>query len=855
MNDSRARRFLVAYVPIAAGVWSTVGRSVVAMLLLAIAGFVAAQSLDGIDVLRDRGDALLVLRFASDIQLLRSDQTASRDRVRIVYRLVGQPVNGADGNRTTRRLGPRNGLPHMAIEDRGTPGADTREIVLAARAPLDIDVRAGRDRQSIVLRLKGLGASVRPSQAAVTGAIGETGDDGADTRFEIVLTVTTTGDQAPVIPGSLQGIRISRRPIERAGRPAVEWVAGDFASRAQAERVARSLTRFPNAVVRNAQAAARGAEAVERGTAAAARRVRPAPTGTQGPAADRSNERLAAGLLQRARASFEEQDYGTTLDLLDELLNLPPTAQHPEALELAGLARLRSGDPRRARIEFESYLETYPGNEGADRVRQHLATIDSATTTVAAAAAPVRERNGRSETTVSASASSTYYGGNGRYRSQDFEDSPISGLPVAAGEEVLTPDKSSQLISDVDLRWRDRNESRELGFVIRDSYLADFERSNRNRQRLSSAYLDYKSYENKFDLRLGRQSPRGGGVMGRFDGARLAWRGIPDWTLGVVAGQPADDLFQTRRDFVGASVDVDGIGPGLGAGVYVIRQSIDGATDRQAVGLEGRYLNGGVSVFSQIDYDLDFQRTNITSVQATWLRDEGTTFNALFDRRALTMLSLGNALAFIDPANPVLPSTLSDVLNGTTTEALRGSVAATTPYVSQASIGATRPFGEHWRASASLQSVETGAIPPIPGLAGFEQGRPASGRTLTSTLSLVGLNLLSRRDVNVITASHISGSTLSGLLISVNGSYSVGQNWQLEPTLQFYRDESTHGDTNERWTPGLRVTYRGWKHFSLESNLTWETGRAHRVDFNDQTRTTEESTRRIGYSLGLRYDL
>ncbi|MEZ5660063.1 MAG: tetratricopeptide repeat protein [Burkholderiaceae bacterium] len=708
-----------------------------------------AQTLDGIEVRRDGDDALIVLQFATDVQLLRAIQTASRDRAQISYRVVGERPRGIDAGRTTRRLGPRDGLPHMAIEDRAAADESLREVVVVARQPLELQARSGRDRKSLIVRLKGLGAGVHASHAAIAhGADTVIGSRERAGEFAIRLTTTKPGD-APVIPASLQGLKIFTRSVQRADGATLEWFAGAFPNKTQAEHVARSLRQFPDAKTvsmkdlgrtdrRAAAPTAAPARSAVPAQGAASRQSEMAPAASGAPASPESTDRLAEALYAQARQAMDEQATNDALDALDELLNLPPNKMTAPALELAGEARLAAGDTARAKIEFEAYLEAYPNGEAVERIRQRLANLDSAVAqpTRRPVARKLRER--KPETTVTASTSLYYYGGNGRYRSQEFEDSPISGLPVAAGEAILTPDTSRQMIADADLRWRNRDTDRELGFVFRDSYLRDLARANRNRHRLSAAYFDYKSYANKFDLRLGRQSPRGGGVMGRFDGARLAWRGLPDWTFGVVAGLPSDDLFDTRRDFFGASVDVDGLAPGVGLGLYTIRQRIDGSTDRNAVGLEGRYLKNGFSVFAQFDYDIDFQRSNIASVQGSWLHDDGTTFNLLYDRRAPTMLSLGNSLAFLDPTNPVLPATLDDRLAGTTIAALRADVLATTPYVNQASVGVTRPFGEHWRASANLQSVETGAIPPLAHLSGFEQGRPASGRTLTTTLSVVG---------------------------------------------------------------------------------------------------------------------
>ena len=79
-----------------------------------------------------------------------------------------------------------------------------------------------------------------------------------------------------------------------------------------------------------------------------------------------------------------------------------------------------------------------------------------------------------------------------------------------------------------------------------------------------------------------------------------------------------------------------------------------------------------------------------------------------------------------------------------------------------------------------------------------------------------------------------------------------------ERSLQFYRDENAQGGDSSRWTPGLRATYRGFKRWSVESALTYEIGKATRVapDPNDatQTITTKETSTRVNYSLGARYE-
>jgi hypothetical protein len=155
--------------------------------------------------------------------------------------------------------------------------------------------------------------------------------------------------------------------------------------------------------------------------------------------------------------------------------------------------------------------------------------------------------------------------------------------------------------------------------------------------------------------------------------------------------------------------------------------------------------------------------------------------------------------------------------------------------------------------------INTGAIPPAPEVAGFENGRPASGNIYTLSGQLIGLNLYSNRDTHVLAATPIHSPSLNGILLSYNNSSVLAEYWQFEPSLQYYGDRTHDGTTKiQRWAPGLRVTYRGWQRWALETSVTYELGRVTRQtpDANDPTITvtTRESSNRVNYSLGARYE-
>ncbi|MGE0315000.1 MAG: hypothetical protein AB7P21_25575 [Lautropia sp.] len=879
-------------------------RSCLIALLIVAAGVACpdhawAQAVEGFEVVARGEDAIVQVLFAYDVQLRRSVAAGSGSLVQVEYELVGARPREWPRQTTSRRFGARDGLPDLFVEDRAGQGVAARTLVAGVRSPRQIQARTGPTPRVLEIVLPGAGAAVRKAQVggasrppagASADAARAPPDTGARARPTYAIVVSRSTDRVeslPPVPAALQEYEVSTRNRVVDGATVQELVVGPFATRAAAEAASRHLARFPRREIVSsaaadeppASAAAPTQPPKDAATKPASGPAKPA-TGTAGgagapPMAPAAVEAKALGLLDIARAATAGGDHALALDTVNEVLNLPPNSHSPQAQEMAGLARLALGDPRRAKLEFELYLELYPNGAEAARVREQLARLDGAAPPAApgggtasragpagpgpggagvSAQAPDDAARPKRETSVNGSASVYYFGGNGKVRSQDFQDSPLSGLPEIAGDPQLSSEKSRQVYTDLDASYRSRDADGEVRLGFRDAYINDLERASRSRNRLSAAYVDYKSFVDHYDVRVGRQSPRGGGVVGRFDGVRAGYNPTRNLRLGAVAGEPADRLFDSRRRFYGASVDADSLLPNVGAGVYAIQQTIDGETDRRAVGLEMRYFAGGASVFSQFDYDTVIGGLNIASVQANWVGEDGTSANAMYDRRALTMLALGNSLTFLDPVDPILATTIQDKLRTNTIEALRHDVKATTPYVTQASLGLTKPVSESFKLSGNAQLTNIGAIPAVPGVLGFEQGREATGDTHTYSLSVIGLNLLAARDTHVLTVSVISGPTLDGYLLSYNNSTFVSQAWQFEPSLQYFRNTLTGGTNSERWSPGLRLTYRAMKRLTLETSANLEFGNGHRVDPLDFTRTTEESSRRAYYSVGLRYE-
>lgn len=556
-------------------------------------------------------------------------------------------------------------------------------------------------------------------------------------------------------------------------------------------------------------------------------------------------EARSAELMGIARDALTREDWGLAIENLNEALNLPPNSRTREAQALIGQARQRRGDLDGARREFELYLQLYPDGADAERVRQALVGLGSAPSTARAEPSAQPEAKPRL-TTLTGSVSQYYYGGNSKTLTQ-LKDTPLDGqLPVVISESTLSGTDQKQLFSSVDLNWRSRDADRDLRFAFRDSFTQDFMPGRAGENRLSALYVDWKELGPGLSARVGRQSGLGGGVLGRFDGVQAGWAFQPKWKLNVVGGQPTDELLDSRRWFAGVSVDAEALGPNLGGSTYLIQQMIDGEVDRRALGLDLRWFAPTASVFSQLEYDLTLRGLNIASVQGTYTLIDNTTFNLLVDRRATPMLMLGNALFFADPALPVLPRTLQDLLAQKPIELLRQQVADSTAYATQGLVGVTTPLNEHWQIGADVRLTNVGAIAPVAGI--LPLGIPGTGNLWSLGAQAIGTNLYSPRDTHVFNVTLLRGPSYSGWLASYNHLSVPRERLQLEPSLRVYSQSGPSGVKTLRWTPGFRLTWRAGEKWSLETELSVESGRTTGPTIN-------ERATRLYYYLGYRLEL
>lgn len=538
----------------------------------------------------------------------------------------------------------------------------------------------------------------------------------------------------------------------------------------------------------------------------------------------------AAELMANARSQLAASDNSAAVETLNRLLLLPPNDYTQDAQEWVGVARERTGQTDKARVEYELYLTVYGTGPGVARVKTRLTRMSgSAQASVTAergAAKPVA-----SQRIAYGSVSMHYFNGVTQIDSAVPFNNAISQT-----SQTLTD--QSALLSTVDATERFISEDYDNRLVFRDANYQNFVDNQPSKNRVNSAYFEIKNRKEDYSGRFGRQSSSGAGVMGRFDGAALGYGLTPGLRLNAVAGQLADLGLGSAPIFYGASVDT---GP---LTLYAINQTVDGVADRRALGSEFRYFEEGRTAFALLDYDTIYSTVNIALLQGTLGGSSETSYNFLFDHRKAPYIATKNAL------NGASTTALRDLLQIMTEKQLQALAQDRTATSNLAQVGVTHQVAEKWQAGSDIRVSSFSSMPASgsTALEGILPGAPGSGNEWAVTPQLIGSNLYSLQDITVFSLSLIKGDVSSGESFFVYSRAVPVEKWMLDASMQLYRMnfQTTNADMT-RVMPMLRVSYQVKDRLSLDAEGGLEI--SHISDPNQST-----DNKRQFYSLGFRWD-
>ena len=558
--------------------------------------------------------------------------------------------------------------------------------------------------------------------------------------------------------------------------------------------------------------------------------------------------KIAAASMDEARAAMKKGKFNEAVRLLRKVLKFPENKYSAEAQELVGVTRQKAGQIADARAEYEDYLRRYSSGEGADRVRQRLAGLLTAT---GAAQERLKEGTGpgsgkgkggkftRDDETrwmLSGSLSSFYI------RDDSFNTiKDVSTAPNPNADPDAHRTHQNTILSNFDLFGMVDNSATRSKFKLAATEENSIE-ANSKKVGVSTAFVETTLKESDVTARVGRQSRNTGGVIGRFDGGVVSWQANKFVRLNAVVGSPNwsrfDAPYKDGKYLFGTSIDFGKVLGGLETSLFAIQQNDKSLIDRQAVGAEFRYFDKNKSALATIDYDVHFQQLNAAIFSGSWMFADKSTVTTALDYRKVPYLSSWNALQ----GQPFL--TLYDMLKFNTNSEIRQLAIDRTPTFESAMVGYSRPLSDKFQASVDATVTNLTGTPTSGGV----DSTPASGTEYYFSAQLMGSSLFTPGDMFVGALRYANLADSNVYMLDLNTRYPLTGKIRVSPRLRLgYRTGTTTDLKEETVLPSVLLNYMLTKDLGLELEVgaKWTSS----VQAGVQSKNTDIFT-----TVGLRYD-
>lgn len=515
-----------------------------------------------------------------------------------------------------------------------------------------------------------------------------------------------------------------------------------------------------------------------------------------------------AELMKEAKTEMTNQNYGRGVQLYTKILRTAEGKVRQQAQEFLGLARERNGQLAHAKREYEKYLTEYPEGIDADRVRQRLSGLVTASKTPKAPLTSTKAPRVLGLEKKLDKWDTRFYGSYALFYFRD--QTTLEGGETQVNREDLT--------HDLNFNSRFRNSHYDMRFQFTGSYENNLVDGQEDEDTISSLAFAMRHIDNGLYGRIGRQSRTSGGVLGRFDGIHAAYDVNPAITLNTVFGYPVessrDTFVNTDKKFYGLSLDLGTYREVWDFVVFFINQENQGLTDRRAIGGEIRYFDPEKSFFSLIDYDTFYDVLNIFLANGRITFPTRTVLNVILDYRRSPVLTTNNAIQGqgVNKLNELFNSFTEDELNRLAED--RTSISKSlTVSVTQDLTDGVQVVGEV--TASELEGTEaSGGVEAIPG----------TGVDLFYSLQLILTSLFYENDA-VITGVRFSDTQSSYTsTFTLRGRFPYKRRLRFIPKFRMdYRDEKNSADKRFTLRPVMRIDYqfKKWLRFETEAGFEY----------------------------------
>jgi len=509
-----------------------------------------------------------------------------------------------------------------------------------------------------------------------------------------------------------------------------------------------------------------------------------------------SKEKKASKLMVRANNAMKSKKYRLAAGLYTRVISLKNTRQHQQAMEFLGLARERNSQLLHARKAYRLYLKKYRKGEGSLRVRQRLLSLK--TLLLRPRRRLKKGKSKRSDLKV--------FGSLLQFYRQDV----FSSSQAKTSNETLS--------TNVNVLMRKRTGSINIKSQFNISHLKYINNPLKiSKSRVNTLFIDIADVNNNKSMRLGRQSQRKGGVLGKMDGAWLDYRLNPTWKLNLVAGYPvqtsSSNLSQKNRPFWGVSADIGTVAKNWNFNVYTIHQEVDSIIDRNAVGGEVRYRKNKQSHFALIDYDTSFSDLNTFFYVGNWRLNNNKAIILTVNHRNSPILTTTNAT--IGQSD----STIETLLLTYTEDQLKQFAKDRTSKYNSVALSTTIPLSKKWTFTADGTVASLSSTVSSAGVAAID----GTGNEFFYNTQFIGYNVFNADETTRYQIRYDDTKTFDRLRLTASTRFRLkNKKWRFRPKITIENRNNNSGGTTNKIIAAMKLDYKIKRKFKLELDVSYE---------------------------------
>lgn len=512
------------------------------------------------------------------------------------------------------------------------------------------------------------------------------------------------------------------------------------------------------------------------------------------------DERKLIDLMEQARIAMVDKQYKKAISLYTKVVQSDSPALQQEAQEYLGVARERNGQLAHAKAEYKIYLKKYPKSEDVDRVKQRLNALLTAYSVPAKALKENKKVIKKPEW--------QHFGVLMQFYDRDEIDTERFGSIVA----------NSTVSTNFNYNARLLNSEYSIKTEVAGTHIYDLEDTDNNDSRLMSMFADIFSPNQKLYSRVGRQKGRSGGVVGRFDGVDLGYWLSPKYKMRFTTGFPVEYNggtvdSETDKYFYSLGLDIGQIQPLWDLNIFMLQQVADGIVDRNEVGAEVRYRGPSSSLFSMLDYSVEFSTVNYFTTIYNQRFEDASTLDVILDYRKTPFLTTTNALQ-----GQTGYSSLGDLLDDLTEEEIQALSIDRTSLYKSLTVLHTRKLSQtlEFNADASISNlsgtVGSGGVEAIDG----------TGNEYSASAGLIANNLFTEFDINIINFRFSQLDQSDVMMLNLSSKYRLSNAWRLNPRFRYEIRDYDDGRDITKIKPSIRVNYRRNRNWQFEVQFDWE---------------------------------